>query len=240
MSDVVVPNLGLHQIPSVMIVEIHNRTETCCPQGEKEYRIQREDGQRLLTAKEELDCCCRECRCCFRRDFDIDIQQGESGAKVFKLTHHLLCCSYLTCCCSCCRHRLTARTADGKEVGSVKSDCETCCSCFPAFSVYDHKGVNSYTVKKNIGCFARMCGGCSCCCCVAAIPNGLSISGKGEGKLEHITSQGRKEDVYRLHFPSGASEVERLLLIGATLLVDYTLYDHQNRVEKKPTDQQMQ
>jgi hypothetical protein len=80
-------------------------------------------------------------------------------------------------------------------------------------------------VKKDMDCCAQMCGGCSCCCFKAVIPTGLSIKGKGGGAVEHMASKGRVEDTYRLVFPKDASEQDRLLLIGATFLVDYTLYD---------------
>jgi len=240
MSDF--PNLGLHNLAEVTIVEVHNRQKMCCPQGEKEYRVVDHAGNRLLTAKEDLDCCCRQCRCLFRRDFDIRIEDPK-GDRLFEMTHAFLCCSYFTCCCACCRHRINVIQKDGKDVGAIRSDCTTCCSCFPSFSVYDAKGDKQYAVKKELDCCASMCGGCSCCCCKAVIPTGLGIhgkNGKGKGEIEHMTSMGRKEDTYRLIFPKEASEQDRLLLIGATFLVDYTLFDEPVRHSSgKPGEQAM-
>jgi hypothetical protein len=88
-----------------------------------------------------------------------------------------------------------------------------------------------------------MCGGCSCCCFKAVIPTGFTISGKGGGKIEHMTSKGRAEDTYRLEFPAEASEQDRLLLVGATFLVDYALYDQpeaQAHDSHKPGEQAME
>lgn len=241
MSDF--PNIGLRNHAEVMVVEVHNRQKACCPQGEKEYRVVDAHGNRILTAKEDLDCCCRTCRCFFRRDFDIDVEDAK-GEKLFTMNHPRLCCSYFTCCCSCCRHRIEVTQKNGdKEIGSIKSDCTTCCSCFPSFSVYDAKGEESYAVKKDLDCCASMCGGCSCCCFKAVIPTGLSISGKGKGAIEHMTSKGRSEDTYRLVFPKEATEQERLLLIGATFLVDYTLFDQPEASahdSRKPGEQAME
>jgi len=75
------------------------------------------------------------------------------------------------------------------------------------------------------------------------IPSGLTIKGKGSGAVEHMTSRGRTEDTYRLVFPKDASEQDRLLLIGATFLVDYTLYDSPEpsaHDSAKPGEQAMQ
>jgi len=58
-----------------------------------------------------------------------------------------------------------------------------------------------------------------------------------------MTSKGRSEDTYRLVFPKEASEQERLLLIGATFLVDYTLFDQPAESahdSSKPGEQAMQ
>jgi hypothetical protein len=71
----------------------------------------------------------------------------------------------------------------------------------------------------------------------------LTIKGKGGGAVEHMASKGRAEDTYRLVFPKDASESERLLLIGATFLVDYTLYDDpapESHDSSKPGQQAME
>lgn len=218
-------SLGLRDKPEVTVVEVHNRQKACCPRGEKEYRVVDPAGNRILTAKEDLDCCCRSCRCLFRRDFNILIDDAK-GAQIFKMTHETMCCSWFSCCCSCCRHRIEVDSKGGQKVGSIKNDCTTCCSCFPAFSVYDEKGERHYTVKKDLDCCASMFGGCSCCCCFTAhIPRGFSIKGKAGGQIEHINSRAREEDTYRVLFPADATDQERLLLLGATFLVDYALYD---------------
>jgi uncharacterized protein YxjI len=236
------PNIGLRNHEAVNVVEVHNRVKMCCPEGEKEYRVCDLQGNRILTAKEDLDCCCRQCRCFFRRDFEIEIEDAK-GEKLFNMTHAMLCCSYFTCCCSCCRHRIDVVEKGGKEVGKIQSDCTTCCTCFPSFTVYDAKGEEAYEVKKDLDCCASMCGDCTCCCCKAVIPTGLTISGKGGGQIEHMTSKGRAEDTYKLVFPKEASEQDRLLLVGATFLVDYTLYDQpevQAHDSHKPGEQAME
>jgi acyl-CoA-binding protein len=58
-----------------------------------------------------------------------------------------------------------------------------------------------------------------------------------------MTSKGRAEDTYRLVFPKEASEQERVLLVGATFLVDYTLFDQPAEADhdsRKPGEQAME
>jgi hypothetical protein len=58
-----------------------------------------------------------------------------------------------------------------------------------------------------------------------------------------MTSKGRSEDTYRLVFPKEASESDRVLLIGATFLVDYTLFDQPSESahnSDKPGEQAME
>jgi len=50
----------------------------------------------------------------------------------------------------------------------------------------------------------------------------------------HITSRGRDEDTYRLIFPKDSDEMDRLMLVAATFLVDYSQFDN-----IKPSSQQM-
>jgi len=154
------------------------------------------------------------------------------------MIHGFMCCSYFTCCCPLCRHRIEIKsTKQDKEVGKIRGDCHTCCSCFPSFSVYDEKIAPLYTIKKDVDCCASMFGGCACCCCAANIPAALSIHGVGrkeEGKVEHMARRGRDEDTFKITFPREATDAHRLLLVGATFLVDYALYD-----DPKPSEQEM-
>jgi len=207
-------------------VELHNRPKSCCPRGEKEYRVMDGAGNILLSGKEELDCCCRSCRCICRRDFDIRVEDGKHNP-VIDMNHAFMCCSYFTCCCSLCRHRLTVKERKGKHLGAVRSDCTTCCSCFPSYSVFDEKDKTEFVVKKEVDCMAQMCGGCYCCCCQANIPAGFAIKGKakGNGEVQHMTSRGRAEDTYRVIFPRDSDEMDRLMLIAACFMVDYAQYD---------------
>jgi len=105
--------------------------------------------------------------------------------------------------------------------------------------VRDGKEAEHYSMSKNLNCCARMFGGCGCCCCSFNIPRGYGISGKGKGELQHLTTPGRQEDVYKLVFPTGASEEERVLLLAGAFLVDYALHDNKPAPSTAPHGQQM-
>eukprot|EP00808_Paulinella_micropora_P010466 g5030.t1 len=233
--------MSLTSAPSVDVIEQHDTVKACCAfcnKGEKVYEI-RSGGKDLFYGIEHLDNCCRKCGCLWRRDYEINMHEGtKSGKKAFRMRHELMCCSWFTCLCACCRHRMTVYDEDGKKIGRVSNDCSTCCDCFPSFTVYSAEGQSLYVVEKDIGCCARMCGACSCCCCRCEIPVNFDIHGKNgnaDGSIKVHARQGRNEDTYSLQFPTSASERDRKLLLCATMLVDYTMFD----TNKKPDQQGM-
>jgi len=185
-----------------------------------------------MTAKEELDVCCRKCGCLCRRDFDLDLNDG-SGNKVYQFYHPMICCSWLSCC-GCCRHRLQVKRA-GNTVGWVERDCRICCTCYPRFSVTDSKGQNIYSISKDVDCCTQCCGNCcNCCCCASNSPTplGYTIEGKNGRPSKGIVQKEQTalhaagtDDVFGVKFPDGSSEEDRLLLVAAAIIIDYALYD---------------
>jgi Scramblase len=229
--------MALSAVPSVTIIE-KVRNDRCClwlRRGEKEYTIMDKKSNLLYSAKEELDACCRQMSCLCRRDFELDVVRGKatSGNSEYTFLHHRLCCSWFNCM-ACCRHRMTITRANKgvEKIGYVEQQCRICCTCWPKFSVYDEKGEYIYEVGKDADCWAYCCGSkTKCCCCSCVIPAGVTIRGQAGRDHSEILKAAESralvsnEDTFNLTFPKGSSEDERILLVAATMLVDYAMYD---------------
>jgi len=62
------------------------------------------------------------------------------------------------------------------------------------------------------------------------VPVGYSVNGSaGKGLIQKeedsARSQAGSEDTFGVKFPENASEADRVLLVAATILIDYSLYD---------------
>eukprot|EP01006_Ploeotia_vitrea_P024434 TRINITY_DN57232_c0_g1_i2.p1 TRINITY_DN57232_c0_g1~~TRINITY_DN57232_c0_g1_i2.p1 ORF type:complete len:181 (+),score=76.41 TRINITY_DN57232_c0_g1_i2:52-594(+) len=176
----------LEEFKTVTIIENREREDRrCCRRGEKEYRIVSPQQKLLFKAKESRDCCCRECGCCWNRDFKLHIEDAR-GQKRFEIYKNRVCMSCFSCF-SCCRHRLTLSEyhIPPVKIGRVQNDCRVCCTCYPKFSVYDQKDDEVYVLKKDVDCCAAMCGEATkCCCCTCVIPKGYTIRGKAQSTIK--------------------------------------------------------
>jgi len=223
--------MALSKHKQILVMEQYGRMHRCCPceTGEKDYQILSGDRKLIFKAREELDSCCRRVGCCCRRDFDIELD-APGGGDTYRFYHGRMCCSIFSCC-SCCRHRMTVyRKSDGKKIGSLENECRFCCTCYPKFAISDEKGDEIMQLTKDVNCLAACCGqSFKCCGCQCAVPTGYTIKADGEDglvtKMEDLRAGLGSEDTYAVTFPPKATEDHRVLLIAATILVDYTLYD---------------
>jgi len=222
---------GLLNQPGVLVLEQPLNSAGCCTcgVGDKHYSVVTQNRAPLLKAVEELDCCCRRLGCICRRDFDLAVKDA-TDKPLYRFDHNRMCCTWCHCL-ACCRHRMTVvRIADKKEIGKVQNNCRLCCTCFPEFSVTNEAGHHVYTITKDVGCCAGCCGNtCRCCGCGCDVPVGYTIKGGQGGIIEKITDPARTgaahEDTFAVRFPQQATDEERVLLVAATIVVDYTLYD---------------
>jgi len=116
-------------------------------------------------------------------------------------------------------------------IGTVGSDCQ-CCSCWPKFTVKNEQGAARFVVQQD----THFCANCLCCgarsrqCCGidCYIPASLSIAPQPSGKTTTLVHQaggrGADADAYQVIFPEGASLNDKLLLVAATICIDYKMY----------------
>ena len=188
----------------------------------------------LFKCKEESGCC--ESNCCpfDARPFSIKIkhisgqnQMNEDFTKGFAEFKRPFKC---TCCCLA-RPSMSATYAESGVFFGKVIEAFSCCD--PIFNVYD----KDKAIKYRITCDCCQCGFCcrnSCCGKLFSVNlnihdgNDVNMTGKPVGtikkKCEGI-QQLITDNTYILTFPENASPEEKLMLIGAVLLLDYRYYE---------------
>jgi len=203
----------------------------CIEKGEKQYKITDQNGHPLFTAVEDKDLCCQRCGCLCSRDFNLHVKKESEDAESFYNYYVPRTYCKKFGCMSCCRIGIEVKEKGGTPIGSVGSDFQ-CCSCWPKFSVRDPQSSVRYTVQQDTHFCANIlcCGAHSrhCCGIDCYIPASLSVNPQGSGKSTTLThqagSRGADADAYQLVFPEGASVNDKLLLVAATICVDYKMY----------------
>lgn len=141
------------------------------------------------------------------------------------------------------------RTRDRKIIGTTQNNCKCCCTCYPEFDIKDDKGERMFMLSKDVNCCASMCGGGhKCCGCKCEVPVGFTIktmAGPRKGstgefhRMDDERSRMSSLDSYSLAFPPDAHEEQRVMLLAAALLVDYTHYDGKTPAAAPPTSSTM-
>ena len=202
-----------------------------------EYYVSAEDNEgnkkHLFKAKENSSWCCRNC--CFgsMREFDLDLKkveytsQGQEKKVNFAKFERPFKC---TCCC-CNRPEMTGKLVNTppQPLGKVS---EPCTVCDPIIKIYNGAGNQTFTIT------------CDCCqcgyCCRNSIMgrcsevnfdifNGASTEGKPTGnvfkKVKGCESLVGDADFYTITFPPQTSPEDKLMLIGAVIMIDYLYYE---------------
>jgi len=204
----------------------------CIEKGEKQFKVADQKGEQLFVAVEDKDLCCQRCGCCCTRDYDVFLKKKSEDEEHFYNYHVKRTCCTRLACLSCCRLGMNVEDTKAKSnLGTVASDCQ-CCSCWPKFTVNNESGAPRFIVQQD----SHFCANCLCCgarsrqCCGidCYIPASLSITPHPSGKSTEIVHQaggrGADDDAYQVTFPEGASVNDKLLLVAATLCIDYKMY----------------
>lgn len=104
----------------------------CGCETKNKYKIKNNCGQVIFNAKEDTDCCTRNC-CGPLRPFDLKIKDG-SDREVIHLSRPLACNS---CCCPCCLQSIEIYAPPGQLAGTV---CQEWSLCTPQFVIKNSGG----------------------------------------------------------------------------------------------------
>lgn len=116
---------------------------------QNKYDVLNVMGQQVFKAKEDSECCTRQC-CGPCRNFDMEIKDN-FGHEVIHLYRPLRCQS---CCYPCCLQRLEVSSPPGNLVGTVEQEWSI---IHPTFSVKDEAG-NTVLKIKGPFCTFSICG----------------------------------------------------------------------------------
>ena len=130
------------------------------------YQVFNSLGQQVFYAKEDTDCCTRQC-CGPMRPFDMNITDMQ-GQEVIHLNRPLRCQG---CCCPCCLQELEVSSPPGTVIGKVEQKWSI---IYPNFVIKDQVNTGCHLVENEViidikmgepvlrieGPFCTM----SCCC----------------------------------------------------------------------------
>ena len=188
----------------------------------------------LFNCKEESGWCERNCCPSDSRPFTMKMNHvvGTNVMTQQDFTH-----PYITfqrdfkCTCLCFERPNMKGTFNETNVyfGKVQEPC-SCCS--PIFNVYDKDNIIKYTIvidccQCGYACRTSPCGKLSEC--TFLILEGNRTEGEAIGRItrkvrgfENLIADA---DTFVLDFPMRASPEEKLMLIGAVLMIDYRYYE---------------
>ena len=202
-----------------------------------QYYVSTIDGEGnkkyLFKAKENSSCFCRNCCPGSSREFNLDLRritytsQGQEKKVDFAKFERPFKC---TCCCLN-RPEMTGKLVGPQSVPLGKVS-EPCTVCDPIIKVHTKNNAVAYTIT----CDCCQCGFCCrnsligrCSVVKFDIFSGSSITEKPTG---HIIKKGKglesaigDADFYNITFPPEASPEDKVLLIGAVIMIDYLYYE---------------
>lgn len=197
----------------------------------------------LFKCKEESECCTRTYCRGDSRPFKMKVKHisnpnvDDDFMNTFALFNRPFQC---TCCCLA-RPELTGTYKDefGAQIGKIT---EPCTLCDPHLDITDSKGNLKYKIHGDccqcgFCCRSDVCGKCSDVIfpIFAANVTDYNINNK-IGAVRKVCS-GVAElisdaDNFEITFPSDATPEDKLMLIGATLMIDYRYYEENPRDNK--------
>ena len=195
----------------------------------------------LFKAKENSSWCCRNCCDGASREFDLDMKRveytslgQEKKVNFAKFSRPFKC----TCCC-CNRPEMTGKLLDSPtpNLGKV---AEQCTVCDPMIQIFNKSNVQAYTIT----CDCCQCGYCCrnsllgrCSEVNFEIFSGASTDGKPAGKIfkkvKGVQSAVGDADFYTITFPPEANPEDKVMLIGATIMIDYLYYEDKDDSDQR-------
>jgi len=210
-----------------------------CPRHHN-FHVLDTNGKELVVCEEHRPCCYACCGLC-QRETRVRVTQHKNI--VARMTRPCQVCSCWQIC-ECCRPRLFVTEGNTEtQIGKVTSDWQLCCTCLPSFSVYDHKDWEKWHVRKEIQCCQKLF--CYCCCPTCCprkesfVIKNLDKDRVGSiAKRPELRSLYSDADTYMISFPPESTAAQRLVLIGASLLIDLSLF-HEEPVENSERQRMM-
>jgi len=182
------------------------------------YKIKNSMGQTVFKAKEDTDCCMRNC-CGPSREFHMKIYDNAENEVIH--LHRFLRCG---CCCTPCdMHEIEVQAPPGTPIGYVVQTWSFCTPLFsPQFDILD-ENKNPVLRIEGPGCMVE--------CCSDMEFKVMSLDGLTQvGKVTKQWSGFMKEaftdaDNFGINFPMDLDVKAKATMLGAVFLIDFMFFE---------------
>ncbi|KFM72046.1 Phospholipid scramblase 2, partial [Stegodyphus mimosarum] len=215
---------GLEYLTMIDQLLVHQKVELLEAilsfETKNKYTIKNSMGQKVYTAKEDTDCCTRNCLGS-ARPFDMKLKDM-SGNEVIHLYRPLRCTS---CLCFCCLQKMEVMAPPGTVIGYVEQEWSI---LTPQFRVQNAAGETVLKIEGPI-CTFSICGDVEF--------KVLSKDGSVEvGKISKQWSGLLREaftdaDHFGITFPLDLDVNMKAVLLGALFLIDYMFFEKEGDKE---------
>jgi len=181
------------------------------------YKVQNSLGQDVYMAKEDTNCCMRNC-CGPSRPFDMNITDIQ-GHEVLHLNRPLRCQS---CCFPCCLQQVEVSAPPGTTIGTIQQKWNC---LYPRFLVKDESGEAVLRIEGPL-CPISFCGDVEF--------KVLTMDGDDVGMITKQWSGLLKEavtdaDNFGISFPLNLDVKVKATLLGALFLIDFMYFEAKNQ-----------
>ncbi|KAI1290050.1 Phospholipid scramblase 1 [Halotydeus destructor] len=209
---------GLEYLTQVDQLLVHQKIELLeailgCETNNK-YEIKNNLGQPVFKAKEDTDCCTRQC-CGPMRPFFMKITDNADNDVIH--IHRPLRCS--SCCFPCCLQEMDIVTPDGQMLGSLIQDWSI---CTPMYTVKDASGTDVLKIE----------GPCITCRCCSDVEfpiyalDGITQVGKITKQWSGLVREAFTDsDHFGVAFPLDLDTKIKAVLLGAVFLIDFMHFE---------------
>lgn len=184
------------------------------------YVIKNALGQPIYKAKEDTDCCTRNC-CGPVRPFDMIIRDNFDN-EVIHLFRPLRCQS---CLCPCCLQVLEVSSPPGNIIGTIEQDWSL---CNPMFSIKDANGELALKIEGPV-CTFSICGDVEF---KVLSPDCSTEVGKISKQWSGLLREAFTDaDNFGINFPMDLDVRMKATLLGALFLIDFMFFEKQKNNE---------
>ncbi|KAK3887916.1 hypothetical protein Pcinc_007999 [Petrolisthes cinctipes] len=211
----------LAQLDQILVKQVHEVFELLsgCEMKNK-YLLKNSMGQEFLKAKEDTDCCTRQC-CGPARPFEMGFFDGQEQ-EVLHLYRPLRCSS---CCFPCCLQSLEVSSPPGTLLGTIHQEWSICTPLGGTFTVRNVSGDEVLKIEAPV---------CPCSC--GSDVNFNVMSADGSVEVGRITKQWRgccaesftDADSFGVTFPLNMEVRTKALMLGALFLIDFLFFERKN------------
>jgi len=209
---------GLHYLLEVDHLFVKQKVEVMEAlfgwEGKNKYKVYNAAGQELYKAKEDTNCCTRQCLGA-NRPFDLEIEDMQ-GNELIHLYRPMRC---ISCWFPCCLQEMEICSPPGNVIGSVTQDWSL---CEPKYSVRDQDGNVALTIEGPI-CTTSICGDVEF---KVMSPDGTNEVGKISKQWSGLMREGFTDaDNFGISFPIDLDVRMKAILLGACFLIDFNYFE---------------